>query len=109
MIRHNKTPAHLNMIQSENLNSSDNLKTFINCVESIKVEDIKEEMNEVENDENLSSAGVIIITAEDIKCEIKEEEGVDDHSSIKHYNILDSFSDIKEEVKEEVIYDDSFY
>ena len=43
--RHNKTAAHLNMKQSKHLDSSSS-NNFVDCKESIKIEDIKEEINE---------------------------------------------------------------
>jgi uncharacterized Zn-finger protein len=73
---HNKTAAHIKRMKSKNINVSLTQSSFVDCGESIKLEDIKEE--------------------------IQEEESVDDpliiHQGIENSNICE---DMKEEIKEE--------
>ena len=72
LFRHNKTPAHIKKIKSRNKDSFYDINNFIDYDESIKEENIKDE--------------------------IKEEESVVDPSPIDYY----TFSNVKEEIKEEV-------
>ena len=52
---------------------------FDDCIEPITNENIKEEMTDLENAENsYDDACGFVINADDIKCEIKEEESVED-------------------------------
>jgi hypothetical protein len=67
------------MKQSKNLNSSSNLNNFVDCRESIKIEDIKEEINEEEY-------------SDDILTEVKEEVTDDFEEGIK-------FKDTKKEIQ----------
>jgi hypothetical protein len=60
--------------------------TFVDCGETIKIEDIKEEFNEEESVEDTYSVHektLNISTYKDIKEEIKEEESADDPLSIQ--------------------------
>ena len=45
---HNKTAAHIQRMKSKNISISPTQSNFIDCGETVKVEDIKEEMNEEE-------------------------------------------------------------
>ena len=56
--KHNKTAAHIERMKSKNIIISPTQSNFIDCGESIKIEDIKEEMNEEESvDDPLSIQG----------------------------------------------------
>ena len=46
--RHNKTAAHMEKIKSKNTNIPLTPSSFVDCGESIKIEDFKEEVNEGE-------------------------------------------------------------
>ena len=81
LILHNKTAAHLKRKESLNIYSSNSHNELIDCGEVVKVEDIKEEMNEVESvddplniQQEKTSGG-----SENIATEIKEE-WIDDNS-----------------------------
>ena len=47
--KHNKTAAHIERMKSRNTNIPLTQSSFIDCDESIKEEDIKEEINEKES------------------------------------------------------------
>ena len=67
-------------MKSENTNVSLNKSSFVDCGESIKLENIKEEINEEESvDDPLTTHQDIgnINVCEDIKKGIKEEENVE--------------------------------
>ena len=73
LTRHKKTILHLQ--KQEYIK---NLSNYVNCDEAIKVEAIKEEMFEEESVEDSFCGGDgIIIKADDIKVEIKENGCVD--------------------------------
>ena len=81
LILHNKTAAHLKRMESLNIDSSNSCNELIDCGEVIKVEDIKEEINEMESvddplniQQEKTSGG-----SENIATEI-EEEWIDDNS-----------------------------
>jgi uncharacterized Zn-finger protein len=81
LLLHNKTAAHLKRMESLNMDSSNSFNELIDRGEVIKVEDIKEEMNEVESvddplniQQEKTSGG-----SENIATEIKEE-WIDDNS-----------------------------
>ena len=78
--KHNKTAAHIERMKSNNRIIPLTQSSFVDCGESIKIEDIKEEMN--------------------------EEESVDDPLSIQGQTNSDVSENIVTEVKEEVIRDD---
>ena len=80
LLRHNKTTDHLNKKKGENKDSSSIVNNYVECVESIKIEDIKEEMNEEESvDDPLSIQGQTNSdVSENIVTEVKEEEIRDD-------------------------------
>ena len=83
--RHNKTVAHIEKIKSRNTNDHLTQSRFVDCGESIKGEDIKEEINEEESVDDpltIHQETENINVYEDIKGEIKEEESVDDPLSI---------------------------
>jgi hypothetical protein len=67
-------------MKSRNINISPNQSNFIDCGETVKVEDIKEEMNEEESvDDPLSIQGQINSNvSENIVTEVKEELNSDD-------------------------------
>jgi hypothetical protein len=78
--KHNKTAAHIERMKSRNTDIPLTQSSFVDCDESIKVEDIKEEIKEDESvDDPLSTNQKIEDSnvSEDIiiKEEIKEEEG----------------------------------
>ena len=78
---HNKTVAHIEKIKNRNTNVLLTRNSFVDCGESIKEEDIKEEVNEEESVyDNITIHQEIenINVCETIKKEIKEEENVDD-------------------------------
>ena len=81
--QNNKTAAHIERMKSKNRIIPPTQFNFIDCGESIKIEDIKEEMN--------------------------EEESVDDPFSIQGQTNSDVSENIVTEVKEEVIREDSLY
>jgi uncharacterized Zn-finger protein len=47
--RHNKTAAHIERMKSKNINIPPRQSSFVGCGESIKEEDIKEEIKEEES------------------------------------------------------------
>ena len=73
--KHNKTAAHMEKIKSKNTNIPLTQSNFIDCGETVKVEDIKEEMNEEESvDDPLSIQGQTNSdVSENIVTEVKEE------------------------------------
>jgi uncharacterized Zn-finger protein len=73
---HNKTATHIERIKSKNTNLSITQSSFVDCDETIKEEDIKEE--------------------------VKEEESVDDPSSMSYSTETYTKQEIKEEVDEGV-------
>ena len=79
--QHNKRASHIKRMKSKNINIPIAHWSFVDCDESIKEEDIKEE--------------------------IKDDEGVDDtltiHQQIESNNVC---NDIKEEIKNEASVDD---
>ena len=77
---HNKTVAHIERMKSKNTNRPLIPSSFVDCGESIKVEDIKEEIN--------------------------EEESVDDPLSIHEWERRSKSDYVVTGVKEEVIGDD---
>jgi uncharacterized Zn-finger protein len=78
--KHNKTAAHIERMKSKNTTLPLTQSSFVDCGESIKIENIKEEM--------------------------KEEESVDDPLSIQGQTNSDESENIVTEVKEELIDDD---
>ena len=102
--KHNKTAAHIERMKSKTAYISLIQSSYVDCGESIKEEDIKEELKEIESVYDPLSNHQDIVNSnvcEDIKEEIKdEEENVDDPLSIegkttKRENII---IEIKEEV-----------
>ena len=76
---HCKSFAHLKREESMNTHLPEN--TFVDCGETIKIEDIKEELNEeksVEDSLSVHEKTENNIICEDIKEEVKEEESIDD-------------------------------
>ena len=81
-------------MEIRNENSSSNVNIFVDCSETIKVEDIKKEIKEEESDVKLSSS-VDYYTENNVKEEIKEEvnesdegQGVED-SNLDTDNLVD--------------------
>ena len=87
LYKHNKTAAHIKRMKSKNTNVSLAQSDFVYCSESIKEEDIKEEIKEGQEsvDDPLTIHQEIenISVCENIKEEIKEEKNVDDPLSIE--------------------------
>ena len=77
--RHNKTASHIVRMKSKNTNIPITQSIFVDCGESIKEEDIKEEINEEESvDDPLSiQEGKQRSENYNIRTEVKEE-GIDD-------------------------------
>ena len=78
--QHNKTAVHIERMKSKNKNISPTQSSFVDCGESIKIEDIKEEMNEEESVEDPLSIHQETENSnicEDIKEKVKEEESVE--------------------------------
>ena len=74
LTRHTKTASHFKMKESQNLNSSSTQTNFVDCGESIKVEDIKEEINEEESvDDPLFFKEERTTSDGDNNVEVKEE------------------------------------
>ena len=107
--QHNKTAAHIERMKSKNINIPIIQSSFVDCVEFIKTEDIKEEINEEESvDDPLSihqkreNSNI----CEDIKEEVIEEESDDDPLSIQEVKRRSENDNICKEVKEEWIDND---
>ena len=73
---HNKTAAHVKRMKSKITNIHLTQSSFVDCGESIKIENIKEEMNEEESvDDPLSIQGQINSdVSENIVTEVKEDD-----------------------------------
>ena len=52
LFTHNKTAAHIERMKSKNTNLPLTQSSFVDCGESLKIEDIKEEIKEEENVEH---------------------------------------------------------
>ena len=81
--KHYKTADHIERMKSKNINTSPTQSNFIDCGESIKEEDIKEEINEEGSDKNPLSIHQKTRKSnicEDFKEEVIEEESIDDSS-----------------------------
>jgi uncharacterized Zn-finger protein len=77
--QHNKTAAHMEKIKSNNTNIPPTQSSFVDCGETVKVEDIKEEMNEEESvDDPLSIQGQTNSDVSEIIVKEVKEEGVGD-------------------------------
>ena len=78
--QHNKTAAHIERMKSKNIIISPTQSNFIDCGETIKEGDIKEEIKEEENIDDPSSLSYSngSYIKEEIKEEVDEEQGVDD-------------------------------
>ena len=94
LFRHNKTPAHIKKSKSRNKDSSSNINNFVVCSETIKVEDIREEIKEEEYVVD-PYPSVDYYTINNVKEEIKEELNESDekqgvvYSNLDTYNIVD--------------------
>ena len=93
LFKHNKTAAHIERMKSRNTDIPLTQSSFVDCGESIKEEDIKEEIKEEESVDD--HASISYSTETYIKEEIKEEgkevdegQGVDD-SNLDTYNLVD--------------------
>ena len=83
--KHNKTAAHTERMKTKNTNIPLTQPSFVDCGETIKIEDIKGEINEEESVEDPLSIHQETENSnicEGIKEELKEEESVDDPLSI---------------------------
>ena len=107
--RHNRTANHIEMIKSKNTNILITQSSFVDCGESIKEEDIKEEINEEESvddpliiHQEIENSNI----CEDIKEEVKEEKIDDDPLSIQEGKRRSENDKICKEVKEEGIDND---
>ena len=85
LLLHNKSARHLKKAKSKDLIINSNQTSFIDCGDSIKLEDIKEEIN---YDDILSYKNTLVdcgdvIKVEDIKEERNEEESVNNPLSIQ--------------------------
>ena len=78
---HNKTAAHIERMKIKNIIISPTQSSFVDCIESIKIGEIKGEVNEEESVLDLLSIHQETENnniCEDIKEEMKEEESFDD-------------------------------
>jgi uncharacterized Zn-finger protein len=82
---HNKTSAHIERMKNKNTNIPLTQSSFIDCGESVKLEIIKEEIKEEETVDNPSS--LIYSTENYIKQEIKQELG--EGQGVEHSNLVD--------------------
>ena len=102
---HYKTSAHLKRINTKNIEHSSDKSTLNDCGETIKIEDIKEEINEEKSYEDLRSVHQETENSnicEDFKEEINEDESVEDPTSIhQKFENSNVCADIKKEIKEE--------
>jgi uncharacterized Zn-finger protein len=80
--KHNKSAAHNEIMKSKKTNIPITQSSFVDCGEFIKEEDIKEEIKDEENVDDLSS--ISLYTESYIKEEIKEE--VDEGQGVKDSN-----------------------
>ena len=76
--KHNKTAAHIERMKSKNIDISPTQSNFIDCGETVKVEDIKEEINEEESvDDPLSiQEQTNSDVSENIVTEVKEDDSL---------------------------------
>ena len=109
--KHNKSAAHIERMKRKAKNIQLTQSSFVDCGESIKEEDIKEEINE---EESVDDPLTIHQEAENsnicevIKEEVKEEESVDDPLFIQEGKQRSESNNIYTKVKEEGIDDDNF-
>ena len=101
--KHNKTAAHIERMTSKNRIIPPKQSSFVDCGESIKLENIKEEMNEEESVDDPLSIQVQTNSdeSENIVTEVKEELIDYDPLSIQEGNIRIENDNICTEVKEE--------
>ena len=102
--QHNKTAAHIKRMKSKNTNISLIHSSFVDCGESFKEGDIKDEVKDDESDDDPLTIQQKIGNSNvcgNIKEEIKEEENVDDPLSIEGQTTKSG--NIVIEVKEEGI------
>ena len=107
---HCKTSAHLKRKKNMNIDSALHRNSFIDCGETIKIEDIKGEIVEEESDEDPLSIHHKTENSnicEDIKEKVKKEESVDDPLSI-HEGKSDN-DNICTVVKREGVDDDTLF
>ena len=72
---HNKTAEHLARKESDNIESSSNSNNIVDCGKVIKVETIKEEINEEESVEVcIHKKAKVMILSHDIKVNVIKEE-----------------------------------
>ena len=108
--RHNKTATHIEKIKNRNTNLPLNHSSIVECGNSIKEEDIKEEIYEGESVDDpltIHQETEKSYVCEDMKEEINEKESVDDPLTI-HQETEKSYvcKDMTEEINEKEIVDD---
>jgi hypothetical protein len=109
--KHNKAAAHIKRMKSENTNIPLTQSIFVDCGEGIKLEAIKEEINEEESVDDplpIHQETENSNNCEDIKKEVKEEESVDDPLYIQEGERRSENDKICKEVKEGIDYDTLF-
>jgi uncharacterized Zn-finger protein len=100
---HNKSTAHIKRMESQNKNILITQSSFVDCGESIKVEDIKEEIKEeksVDYPLSIHQETENNDSCEDIKEELKE--GVRNVEDPLSMNQMDKIMNVREDIKEEI-------
>jgi uncharacterized Zn-finger protein len=87
---HNKSASHIERMKSKKSNIPLTQSSFVDCGESIKEEDIKEEIKEEENVDDPSSISLSTerYIKEEIKDEVDEGQGFED-SNLATDNLVD--------------------
>ena len=87
-MKHNKSAGHLKRMKSTGLDSKFQQTNFVDCGEGIKVEDIKEEINEEESVDDPLSIQEEKTKDENIVTEVKEGWIYDDPLSVQEIHKL---------------------
>ena len=112
--RHNRTAAHIEVMKSKKTNIQLTQTSFLDCGETIKIEDKRGEMNyeeSVEDPLSIHQETENSNICKDIKGEINEEESIDDplsiqrETTIKRGEMIIENENIITEVEEEVVDD----
>ena len=102
---HNKSAAHIKIMESKNKNILITQSSFVDCCESIKEEDIKEEIKDekcVDYPLSIHQENENIDSCEDIKEELKEGvDNVEDPLSMSMIQ-MDKIMNVREDIKEEI-------
>ena len=79
------------MMHKEDINHSQQIPSLVDLAESIKEEDIKEEIKEEENGDHPSSISYSTepYIKKEIKEEVNEEQGFDDSNNLGTNNLVD--------------------